>query len=299
MKRKSLLLLIFVIIQSSVFSQGIWPHENAEWWFELGPWLHNPSIEHRYVDGDTLIDNVSCTRITSDRYWSYNPNSNDLNLHATDEEFVYFNGDTLFWWKFDAFYPLVCFNAEAGDSWFPLPENEDLECEYNPVTVESTETVFYNGEPYRQVTISPFDEQSSTFHWGGTFDERTFWREFSYPTYNACGSIVEWFTYIFRCYNDDQLSINESGGACNAPLSVRTLLDRSSFNIYPNPVEPGQKLITEGAQVLSVISMAGQRLNFEHDMNHMTIPIDLERGVYMLELLLPSGKTIHSKLLVR
>ncbi|HKK40359.1 MAG TPA: hypothetical protein VJ949_13145 [Cryomorphaceae bacterium] len=264
MKSKSLLFVSFVLIQTGVFSQELWPHENAEWWSQITYYLFLPAWEHSYVDGDTLINNVNCTRITSDRYWSYNPNSNDLNLHATDEEFVYFNGDTLFWWKFDAFYPLVCFNAQVGDSWFPFPQDDSFGCDYNPVTVESTETVFYNGEPYRKLTISPYDELTSTFYWGGSFDERTFWREFSYPAYHACGSIVEWFTYTFRCYNDNQLSINESGGACDAPLSVGSLVDQSAFNVYPNPVEPGQQLITEGAQVLSLISLTGQRLNFDN-----------------------------------
>jgi hypothetical protein len=299
MFRKVLLFPVFILYSFSSLGQDLWPHENAEWWFELGPWLYNPSIEHRYVDGDTLINNVNCTRITSDRYWSYNPNSNDLNLHATNEEFVYFNGDTLFWWKFDAFYPLLCFNAEPGDSWFPLPENEELGCEYNPVTVESTEMVFYNGEPFRQVTISEFDEQSSTFYWGGSFDERTFWRSFDYPAYNACGSIVEWFTYIFRCYSDTELWINESGGACNAPLSASALVNRSSFHIYPNPIEPGQELKTEGAQVLSIVSLTGQRLYFESGKSDYTVPVGLERGVYLIELVLPSGDYIRSKLLVR
>jgi len=299
MKAKNLLLSLSVLVSFSSFGQVLWPHENAEWWFELGPWLYNPSIEHRYVDGDTLIEEVNCTRITSDRYWSYNPNSNDLNLHATDEEFVYFNGDTLFWWKFDAFYPLICFNAETGDSWFPLPENEDLGCEYNPVTVESTETVFYNGEPYRQVTISPFIEQSSTFYWGGSFDERTFYKSYGYPEYNACGSIAEWFTFNFRCYSDTELSINESGGPCNAPLSVSTVADAISFKVYPNPIEPGEHLVAEGAQVRSLLSLTGQKLNFGNEKSDQVVPIDLDKGIYILELVLPSGKTIYSKLLVR
>jgi hypothetical protein len=298
LKIKTLLLLVIILNSSSVISQNLWPHENAEWWFDLGPWLYSPSIEHRYVDGDTLIDDVSCTRLVTDWYWTFNPNSTDLNLHSSSEEYLYFNGDTLFWRKSEAFYPLICFNAVEGDSWFPLPQDDSAECEYNPVVVESAERVFYNEEPFRQITIAPYIEETATFYWGGSFDDRTFWRQFSYPAYNSCGSIVEWLTYNFRCYSDGELSIIESEGSCDAPLSISSITN-SDIVVYPNPISRGELLKIEKAQVISLTSLSGQRLNYTKAMNKIEISRHITSGVYFLELMLPTGKRTHSKLLVR
>ncbi len=66
---KTLLILAIILNSLSGFAQNSWPHENAEYWFEVGPWLYGPSIEHRYVDSDTLIDDVSCNKLVTDQYW--------------------------------------------------------------------------------------------------------------------------------------------------------------------------------------------------------------------------------------
>lgn len=300
MKSQFLLFPLFLLVSHSSIGQDLWPHENAEWWFELGPWLYSPSIEHRYVDGDTLINNINCTRIITDRYWSYNPNSTDLNLNSSTEEIVYFNGDTLFWWKFDDFYPLICFNAQVGDSWFPLPQNDEFGCDYNPVTVENIGTEVYNGQTFRKITMSPFDEETSTFYWGGTFDERTFWREYGYPAYNACGSIVEWFTFSFRCYNDDELTIIESDGECDEPLSIdQRIDDEVFFRVYPNPINTGEYINIEGAEIKSIFSLSGQKMKFDPSIKRIIIPEGTAPGIYFVELSLPKGGISYSKMLIR
>ncbi len=47
--------------------------------------------------------------------------------------------------------------------------------------------VFYNWEHFRQITIAPYIEETATFYWGGSFDERAFRRQFCYSAYNIVG----------------------------------------------------------------------------------------------------------------
>jgi len=298
--RKTIYLFFFVLgIALNGMAQDLWPHENAEWWAEVEYYLFNPSVMHHYVNGDTLIEGEICTKIKSDHYWSYDPESTDLNIHASSERYVYFNGDTLFWLVEDEFYPLLCFNLEVGDSWYPLPqEGIEEECNQEPVSIIEKDTVFYNDQPYRRIRIEYFDwEDQPSFYWGGVFDERTFWKNYTYPHYNICGGVAEWLLYDFRCYNDAEISINDSGEPCNAPLSVYSI-SKPSFKVFPNPIRSGEILTMIKVDRASIYTLDGVFVD-EIEISGTRIEktnIVLPRGIYLLKL--QEGNTVAIQRLV-
>lgn len=299
MKSKFLLFLSFVLIQSGVFSQELWPHENGEWWSQITYYLFLPAWEHSYVDGDTLIDDKLCTKFTTDRIYAFPNEPENVQIQQSNTRFIHYNGDTLFWRYENSFYPLICFNAEVGDSWYPLPETGiQADCDIQPITVIEADSIEYNGDWFRRIRLEGIDEQTDPFFWGGYFDERTFGRNFFFPSYNICEGIVEWIQMSFICYGDGELFIPNADGQCGLDLSAEQGTS-TYLKVYPNPIRPGETLTVEGAEVISLVSASGTAFEPEQVSDRLRIPSDLITGIYMLELLLPSGKTIHSKLLVR
>lgn len=105
---------------------------------------------------------------------------------------------------------------------------------------------------YRQLLIGPeFDfpenwgDPEPHIRWGGRFDERTFGgSNYLFPNYNYCDTsgVVEWDCPKFRCYNDSELSINETNGEeCNPTgVNVEELFnEREDVLLFPNPIRFG------------------------------------------------------------
>ncbi|MFN2430816.1 MAG: T9SS type A sorting domain-containing protein [Cryomorphaceae bacterium] len=297
---KSLLILWAFLISFGSFAQNIWPHENAEWWMEITNGLFSPTLMHHYIDGDTTIAEISCSVLQSDQIYAYPNDPQNFQTFPVQQEYLHYNGDTLFWWKEDEFRPLICFNAEVGDSWYPLPaEGIWPSCDVQPVFVSAVDSVEYNQEWYRRVYIEGGVGSTDPFYWQGSFDERTFMRGYPYPYYNDCEGVVEWSLYNFRCYSDDELFINVSNGSCSAPLST-TAHQAYEIKLYPNPIRSGQMLQVENMDQFTVFNLNGKALQSEQLDNRKKseIPINLPAGIYILQLRFANGFISNSKLIV-
>lgn len=298
---KPLLTLWAFLISLGSFAQNLWPHENAEWWMEITNGLYSPALMHHYIDGDTTIAGISCSLLQSDQIYAYPNDPQNFQTFSAQQEYLHFNGDTLFWWKDDEFRPLICFNAEVGDSWYPLPPDGIIpSCDMQPIFVTAVDSVEYNQEWYRRVYIEGDFGGSDPFYWEGPFDERTFMRGNPYPFYNDCEGVIEWYLYSFRCYSDDELFINVSSGDCSAPLST-TAQQVDEIKLYPNPIQSEQMLQVENIDRFTLFSLNGKALQNENLENRKKseIPINLPAGIYIIKLQSSEGLISHSKLIVQ
>jgi|GEM_PF-4285642 len=299
MKSKTTCFTVLWLLSLNSFSQDRWPHENAEWWSQITYFLFLPAWEHAYVDGDTLIEDKLCTKHTIDRIYAFPNTPDDIQVQSSRTEYIYFNGDTLFWRYEDSFLPLICFNAEVGDSWYPLPVSDiDPSCEVEPITVLEADSVEYNNECFRRVKVGTNLEETAPFFWGGYFDERTFGRSFFYPEFNYCEGIIEWIQMSFMCYSDNTLSIPDTDEPCGISLSVDDEI-AADVKVYPNPIVPGETITAEGAKAIALISASGKRLHIESGINQFIIPDGMAPGIYLIELSLLNGGVTYSKLLIR
>jgi hypothetical protein len=295
-KTFTLLALTFSI---QTFAQSLWPHENAEWWADVTYSLFLPAEYHHYVNGDTVIAGVTCTRIKTEHIFAYPNEPENVQTFFVREEYVHFNGDTLFWWKQDDFWPLICFNAEVGDSWYPMPFNEiSVSCDSIPVTVISKDSVQYDGLWYRRLQISGGDWQESPYFWQGTFDERTFGRTYFYPEYNECNSIIEWLMFSFRCYDDGEIEINNSNWGCGSLLlSTDQYFNEREVIIFPNPLPVGSELHVGDFDRLEIVDLNGRLIETFDSTDEKIVP-SLPAGVYVIRLF-RGDLTAQRKLLVR
>lgn len=284
MMNKTLTLLAFTISLQS-FAQNLWPHENAEWWSDVTYSLFLPAEYHHFVNGDTLIDGINCTRIRTNHIFAYPNEPDNVQTFFVREEYVYFNGDTLFWWKENEFRVLLCFSCEVGDSWFPLAFNDiNLDCDSVGVSVAQKDSVAYDGVWYRRIQIETGAWDESPMFWTGTFDERTFGREYFYPEYNDCNSIIEWLMFSFRCYSDGEIDINNSEGGCGSLLLSTDQYPRSGeISIFPNPLPVGSELHIGGFDRLEIIELNGRLMESYRSSDGKVVP-NLPAGAYIIHV---------------
>jgi hypothetical protein len=306
MKNTSLFLLCFLLSAINIKAQNEWPSADSQWYFGHDCFTFS-DLTRVHVSGTEEILGIECTVMHFQLYYF------DFQAELEWDQFVYYNGDTLFWLFEGEFYPLLCFNLEIGDTWHPLPidhPNINSGCAFSPMQVKEKSFVEYNGIEYRQLVIAPeldYPEDWSDpwphIYWQGVFDERTFGRSNFFPTFNICGGVVEWDCPEVRCYGDSELSLNfVNGAACNPTgvfIEESVLIDQSLF--FPNPVRKGefvQAINNESIRSVSVFTLSGQRVGNGIEINHTSLQINLTSGYYIVESELTNGQKIRSKLMV-
>ena len=302
----SLLLLPFFDLRS----QDIWPDAEAEWYLHIEACFTPNVLTHYEVTGTEVITGEECTVLHRTTYSSWGDS-------YESDHYVYFNGDTLFWYYNEAFFPLLCFNLEEGDVWYPLPE-DTLQtgpgCDYSGMVIDNKTMVEYNGQSYREISISSevpvpddWEEPWPSIFWQGTFNERTFVQTEQYssswffPEYNICDAIVEWDCPTFACYSDSELSIQPTEEACDYPLWVS--LDENEFDntlLFPNPVKSGDDIhINSTIQIgsIQVFDLTGKLL-IERSNPGLTMTLDLPPGQYLTRIKVFNGSEVVSKMVV-
>jgi len=282
-------------------SQDFWMNENARWYFDIGTAFTSVYME-KYVIGDTIIHGKECSIIETQFYDEFFPDS-PIYPSFREVNYYHFNGDTVFWFFDEVLHPLVCFNLEVGDTWFPIPTDYEgilPSCQLNPIEITDKTTIEYDGIEYRQVTVSPVgDEFSHYLFWGGTYDERIFWRDFDNPKLNGCfDAAIDYPTdFSLRCYSDDELSVQNNSEPCNAPLSITKSGQVSELVMYPNPLESGSELKVEWYEFLQIFDLNG-KLVLTHASGQGRIFPVLAPSVYIVKIARSNGVQ-RSKLVVR
>ena len=302
------MLRIFLIATLCLFftsgnSQEPWPSATSEWCVELGP----PAVsfyDYLQYSVDGTLDTLGreCTRLMREGVAVLS----DTILRGTSFKYLNFNGDTLFWLVEGQFRPLLCFNLEVGDTWFPLPADAppESQCPEAPMEVVAKNTVEYNGVEYRQISVAPVEAGSEVegyFHWSGTFDERTFGRNQFFPVYNQCIGVPDFPFYSFGCYQDDEISIEDCDLHCDASVSIPELAGLTDeVKIFPNPLKTGETLRVDGidkVEYMKVFNSTGELVQSVSRIGTF-LEIDLSEGLYFLKIESKAGYISTHRLLI-
>lgn len=316
-------MLLFLLPLVSV-GQTPWPSADAEWnyitYWGWPPPL--PSYTKYHVDGTVTVEGKVCTKVFADYYFQGNHTEGSAPIAL-----LHFDGDTLWHYFSNTFYPLICFNASPGDTWHPLPTDSsyiDSLCTIMPIELLSTFTVSHNGQSYRGVTIGT-QQPDGHLRWGGSFDERTFKNpdiETGYdlyrirtlfPGYNICpdGGVVDWNNNDLLCFSDSELSIIKDNidsyndeDDCEYPWNLVEVKERAfQFSIYPNPATDNLRIESQTplAQV-KLTDLAGRtsiHQTFRQAQGDASIDVSsLPSGIYLLEARTQDGRRSVQKVVV-
>jgi hypothetical protein len=110
-----------------------------------------------------------------------------------------------------------------------------------------------------------------------------------YPVANPCnGIIIDYFFYTFRCYHDDDISVNFTAHDCKTGIGLNEVKQHLSVKIYPNP-SSGFVFINTKSSIanVEVYNVSGQKLRSYQ--TEKTIELPQPAGLYFLHITFENG----------
>lgn len=300
MKKLLIALIIISFLTSTALSQRTFAPLNAEWKYEY--WSPNcPARTHTVlrVDQELIIENKNCGVI---QQYGINYYSGDL-VKRNDSLIVWDNGDTVFFYEDNAFYPLLIFQGEVGDTLrtyrpknadrfsitFPLMSYDSIAL--MPSVILDIDTVIIDGVARRKWNTIPTTE----YFLEPCRDYRVIVEGIG-SMHGLIGSscIVQptgCFGY-FICYTDTLLHYeSERLPGCAFSTSVMNIIKSSEIVIYPNPTSDVFYIENESDYAFSKVivrSMDG-RILLTQNFNSSVNLGDQPSGVYLVGLQTSQG----------
>lgn len=206
-------------------NEQTYPLLGDEWYYEITSALGQITYQHLDYLCDTTISHKKIKVIVK---------TNTLYDKDTEvsREYIYDENDKVYWWNKSQqnFTMLYDFAAEIGDEW-------QIEVGENSITmhVDEVETVDYNGQLFRALTVSDTDDVFSgtivcgVGHLTSFFPEKLLENKGNFDVDGI------------RCYWDEGTLIYQEGNLdCDSifeqtHLAVDETITENGFEVYPNP----------------------------------------------------------------
>lgn len=294
--KKQFTFLFFTLMAVSTHAQ-VWVDNNAVWHYDYWNVAQEGFYEISHTH-DTLIDGKLCKAFGGTRYsYGIGPDGGTVTLGESNlgTNYTYVSGDTIFYRNNEAFFVMLNFGAEVGDSWIISTTPFWEECDdTSRIEVIETGTMTIGGESYRTLTVEPTSNSPMGFR--GQFIERfgniqselaPF--QYLFPSHYGCDSIDGIFEFDFmnfKCFEDDSFTLyNPSGETCdwwrvNVGLAEDDLIP---LTVFPNP-STGQIIISgiDPQSHVELYNIAGEKLRGGPLENNILDLSNFEDGIYLL-----------------
>lgn len=301
---KNGLLIIFAVISLSTQAQTNWIKGHAVWNYD---WF-SPGLEGSLrleTMNDTVIQGHVCQKLKSDEHTKMNtgPNGSFTHLIYTAYKFIYFEQDTVWYWKNNAFEVLYDFTVmqdqvrqlesgfqgqDCNDSSYVFADSvyygslNGVNMTFYQLRDSSTNSILHGG-----LVNSHFGMMSSAFDFSHSF----------FPVSGWCSQMPnEGRMYKLRCFEDDSLTYNPGNVDCEYYTYLG--LDEvqiSSISVFPNPSKGKIELLSEiPLKNIKVLSIAGTVLKeIRSDLTLKEIDLsELPQGTYYLAIENQNGEQV-------
>jgi hypothetical protein len=281
------IVLLFALLPTLLFGQTPFGY-HATWIFEYDE-AGFQGVDSLYHEKDTVYLGET---------WQYLKRG----ANGLGRMYVQTKNDTVYYLDNGQKLMLYDFSAGVGDSWEFAYNDTASGCpDSNLATVKAVgfDTVSGTALPYQIVedvmdTIylsSPRYQVSSAFSLGGMIYNRIGKFNFGslYPVANPCnGIIIDYFFYTFRCYHDDDISVNFTAHDCKTGIGLNEVKQHLSVKIYPNPSNGFVFIDTESSIAnVEVYNVSGQKLRSYQ--TEKTIELPQPAGLYFLHITFENG----------
>jgi len=288
--KKVLLLLTLFFVMSHSYAQ-IWVQPNAVWHYDY--WVVGGmgfvKIEHI---GDSVIQNKTTMKLQST--W-FNFQMNQFGAwfftgpQISDTNYLYADGDTVFYFQNNQFQKLFDFSKTIGDA-YAIGNTSDGEfCNTTSTAEVSNVGIDILGYPILTLSSPPTSDLRIEY---GDYNTRFGGGAFLFPQryYNCDPQVIHDFPiFTFKCFQDDGMFYNPSGEDCEYMLTHLDLegLNSESPRIYPNPTSSLLNIQTEQEFVeLKLVDIKGKVLLKESQNLSKVIDVSFfSPGIYFIELM--------------
>ena len=261
----------------------------AEWYFHMesqGPVTNPPFYYIRMsVTGLAEIQGHVCSKI---------------DLH----DYVYEENHVVYWYNQtnDAFTVLYDFNAEEGDTWYC----DVGECTFL-VTVQSVDSVTWNGHTYRTQYVTAYGDDGHTPAFNGRIFEKIGYEFGLFPDRFACDGFDGPIYLYMRCYVENgEILYHEGDYDCDYvfPDHIDENDTAKRSLVYPNPMTESGTLDFDQLNVdeLTIMTVDGRIVRKENVKGLSSFNIekrDLDAGLYFYLLSGENMETVVGKMCIK
>lgn len=294
---------------SHFYNAQVWVKPNATWHYDFSTIGYGGFMKIEHI-ADTLIDSKNSMVFETTINAFTGSQNGTINLYFSDtlqRNYTYVNGDTVFYWKNNQFEVLYNFSEAAGGEWMLGSEIEEMYMcnDTSIVEVISSDFVTISETNYRALTLQ--SNNSSPFRFEGKFNERFGAYEgngpwsFLFPNFASCDPtiIFEYYTFTFKCFQDDELFYNPNGEDCEYLLNHLNLFDLENniLNIHPNPTN-GLTWIDsrESIKNIQLQDSHGKITDLTQQIGNEKIELYLNPGFYFLSIVFEDGRKLVRKI---
>ncbi len=306
---KQLIFFLFFFISYFQHAQ-IWVKPNATWHYDFNTLGYGGFMKIQHI-ADTVIESKNAM-VFETTVTAFTTNMNYVVIFGFSDtlqrNYTYVSGDTVFYWRNNKFEVLYNFSEVAGGGWMLGTESEEINMcdDTSTVDVLSAGMVNILGTNYKSLTLQ--STESSPYKFEGKFNERfgaysgnSPW-SYLFPNFAFCdpGIAVEYYTFWFKCFQDDELFYNPSGEDCEYYLNHLGLagLENNSVNITPNPVSSNENITINAQGNYTIVDIQGKAIQKGIIENNSVQLINVESGIYFF-ILENENAVYKTKFLVR
>ncbi|WP_343637013.1 T9SS type A sorting domain-containing protein [Fluviicola sp.] len=291
-----LILLFFAIIGLSAQAQTNWIKGHAVWnyeWFipELSGSLRIETMN------DTIIDGHTCQKLKCDKHTKMTTGPNGSFLHTIDTEYqyIYFEQDTVWYRKNNAFLVLYDFTAVQGQVRMLEPGIENQECnDSSYLFIDSVYSGMLNGET--ATFYETRDSTTNSIQHGGLVNSHFGMMSSGFSPSHSFFPVPGWCSqspndgvyYKLLCFEDDSLSYNPGNQDCEYYTYLG--LDESQMSgvsVFPNPSAGKIQLVSDfplrKIRVMSVTGVVLKEIDAALALQEIILS-ELPCGTYYLDI---------------
>jgi hypothetical protein len=295
---KQLIFFLF-FFNSFLHHSQIWVKPNATWHYDFSTISSGGFMKIQHI-ADTIIEskNAMVLETTMNEFIAGQNGIIYFNFSDTlQRNYTYVNGDTIFYWRNNKFEVLYNFSEVVGGGWMLGTETQEMYMcnDTSTVDVINEEIVNISGINYKSLTLQ--SNNSSPYRFEGKFNERfgpyerdyvhSPWR-FLFPNFASCnpGIAVEYYSFSFKCFQDDELFYNPSGEDCEYLLNHAGLtgIKNNTLSIAPNPVPSNENVTINAQGNYTIIDIQGKAIQNGTIENNSVQLINVENGIYFFIL---------------
>lgn len=302
--KKSLLIIFALISLPSIAQSTNWIKGHAVWNYDWFYPVSNGSLRIETMN-DTLVQGHACQKLKCDKHEInvINQNGDIVHYITTSYNYIYFEQDTVWYWKNNAFSVLYDFTVAEGQVRMLEPGFENQECnDSSYLFIDSVYSGFLNGQNATFYATS--DSSTNSIQHGGLVNSRFGMMSSDFGFSHGFFPVIGWCSqspndgtfYKLRCFRDDSLTYNPGNVDCEyyTYLSLNES-EMSKVSVFPNPSSGKIFLLSEvPVKNIRVISLLGATLK-EFDSNLTLTEIDLTelpQGTYYLNIENTNGEHI-------
>lgn len=248
MLKKAVTSFSFILLVSFLNAQN-WVLPNATWHYDYWTIGSEGFVKIEHV-GDSVIQNKSTMVFKSTRY-DFQMNQFGTwflaGIQLYDSNYVYAEGDTVFYLQNNQFQKLFDFSKNAGESYTIGFTDGGEFC--NTTSTVNVSNVGVDNLGYQFLTLSSPPTSDLRIEYGN-YNSRFGGGSFLFPQrYYNCDSmvIIDFPIYTFKCFQDDGMFFNPSGEDCEYLLTYLGLEHLYEWNtsLYPNPTSDKLTIVSD------------------------------------------------------